>query len=434
MRPYQFDYTYILAVTPTTNIFTMSRLSVRAFLAAAKRSLHLAIKEKGHASFVIGNESADLDSITCALIYGYIASSKPGVASSGKYVIPITNIPSSDLALRPELTALLKHADIKPSDLITLDDLGKDFLPADKTHWTLVDHNVLQSKLGELYRSRVNGVIDHHDDEKVVPSNVAPRIIQKAGSCSSLVVNYLRDTWQQLSDSASTVGAAHPQDNERLIDDFAYTSTWDAQAAKLALGAVLIDTINMKAEHKVTEHDKKAVRFLEAKINISRKLGKDYDRDTFFNEIDAAKSDIDGLSLEDILRKDYKQWTEGDMTLGISSVVKDIHWLSEREEDFQSTVREYAKGKKLQLFAIMTTYNDDEGFHRELLVIALDNKAKEAAERFIENGKGELQLVDVEKPSVSKDANVTLHHHWNQGNLEASRKQVAPLMREAMGS
>lgn len=170
-------------------------------------------------------------------------------------------------------------------------------------------------------------MIDHHEDEKAVPSDAKPRIIEKAGSCNSLVTNYVRDVWQQLSDSAMTVGAAHPQDNERLVDDFAYTSTWDAKIAKLALGSILIDSINMKAEHKVTEADKKAVRFLEAKINISRKYGKDYDRDRFFKEIDDAKSHVDSLSLEEILRKDYKQWTEGDLTLGISSVVKPIQYL-----------------------------------------------------------------------------------------------------------
>lgn len=410
----------------------MSRLSIRAYLAAAKRHLQKTIKEKSHTSFVIGNESADLDSITCALVYSYILSEKLEAKKYGKYIIPVTNIPASEVRLRPELKALLKHADIKPDELITLDDLGEEPLPKEKTDWTLVDHNALQGKLGEIYHSRVIATIDHHVDEGTVPKDAEPRVITKAGSCNSLMVNYIRDTWQKISDSAMTVGAAHPQNNETLIDDFAYTSTWDAQAAKLSLASILIDTSNLKAEWKVTEHDKKAVRFLEAKINIS-KLGKDYDRERFFNEINEAKQDLEDLTLQEILRKDYKQWTEGDLTLGISSSVKAVDYLSKKEKDFEHALKEYAKSRNLQLFAIGPSYKDDEGYKRELLLMAFNEKAKEAAQKFVKLGKDELQLVDAKDSPLKDDKNVTFQHFWDQKNVNASRKQIAPLLREAMG-
>lgn len=411
----------------------MSRLSIRAYLAAAKRYLQKSLKEKSHVSFVIGNESADLDSITCALVYSYILSEKVEAKKSGKYVIPVTNIPASELRLRPELKALLKHADIKPQELITLDDLGEEPLPKDKTEWTLVDHNALQGKLGELYHARVIGAIDHHVDEGTVSKDAEPRVITKAGSCNSLMINYIRDTWQKISDSAMTVGAAHPQNNETLVDDFAYTSTWDAQAAKLALGAILIDTVNLKAEHKVTEHDKKAVRFLEAKINIS-KLGKDYDRDRFFNEINEAKNDLDDLTIQEILRKDYKQWSEGDLTLGISSSVKSVEYLADKEEDFEGNLKKYAKSRNLQLFAVGSSFSDGGDFKRELLLMAFNDKAKEAAEKFVKLGKDELQLVDAKNSPLKDDKEVMFQQFWDQKNLDASRKRVAPLLREAMGA
>ncbi|EME43554.1 hypothetical protein DOTSEDRAFT_54330 [Dothistroma septosporum NZE10] len=410
----------------------MSRLSIRAYLSAARRHLQKCLEEKNHTSFVIGNESADLDSITCALIYGYLLSESPEIKRSGRLVVPITNIPAADLQLRPELTALLKYADIKPSELITLDDISTESLPADKTSWTLVDHNSFQGKLGELYRSRVIGVIDHHDDEHTVPEDAQPRVISKTGSCQSLVINHLRDTWQKISDSAMTVGAAHPQNNETLVDDQAYTSTWDAQAAKIALGAILIDTVNLKAEHKVTENDKKAVRFLEAKINISRKYGKDYDRDRFFTEIDDAKSDLEGLSLEDILRKDYKQWTEGDLTLGISSCVQPISYLASKQKDFQGATKKFAQSKSLDIFVIMPAFKESGDFRREILLMSLSGNGKEAAERFIKNGQEELKLEDKESVALSKDSEITTQFFWNQKNLDASRKRVGPLLRGAM--
>jgi exopolyphosphatase len=409
-------------------------MSVRTFLVAAKRQLQNSIRDKTYTSFVIGNESADLDSITCALVYGYIQSSKSEAKRTGRLVVPVTNVPAADLQLRPELTALLRHANILPSELITLDDLGEDPLPIDQTEWTLVDHNVMQGYLGERYSSRVVGVIDHHADEKKVQKDATPRIIEKSGSCSSHVANYLRESWQSLGSMVSTSHIGFGQEDV-LIDDFAYSSTWDGQVAKLALGSLLIDTINMKAEHKITDHDRKAVRYLEAKINISPKLGKDYDRDRFFNEINDAKSNIDDLSLEDIFRKDYKEWKEGDLTLGIASVVQSVKYLEGKEDEFAAAVKQFAQKKSLSIFAIMTAYQDSSNhFAREiLLVTSKDGKAKEAAEQFVKLGGSDLQLQDAEDSvDLGEDDAVLFQHHWAQKNLDASRKQVAPLMREAM--
>lgn len=436
----------------------MSRMSVRTFLVTAKRSLQQAIKNQTPTSFIIGNESADLDSITCALVYGYIQSSKVESKRTGKLYIPITNLSASDLSLRPELTALLQHADISPSELITLDDLslgeasveGREtspaFLPAEKTDWTLVDHNSLQGKLGDLYRHRIHAVIDHHEDENLIPHHpdISPRIITKSASCSSLVTNYLRETWQDLGSMvSSTIGSA--QEDGRLVDDFAYASTWDAQVAKLALGPILIDSINMQATHKISEADTKAVRFLEAKIHISYKYGKSYSRELFFAELNDAKSNIAALSLRDILRKDYKQWQEGDLKLGISSVVQSIQYLRERkEENLRDVVQKWAAERSLNMFAIMTAHHhhhgendDDDGFRRELVLYAFDDKGKSAAERFFQKGEGELQLEDAADESssssdVSTPSKFVFERFWNQNNLEASRKRVGPLLRENM--
>ena len=409
-------------------------MTVRAFLSKAKHSLSKSLSSKGEhpASFVIGNESADLDSITCALVYGYLTSSTPQARKADKYVIPVTNIPSSELRLRPELTALLKHADLKPADLVTLDDLAKiqDCIPADKTDWTLVDHNVLQGTLGKAYSDRVVGVIDHHEDEGKVPKNAKPRIIEKTGSCNSHVVNYCRDVWDSISSSASTVRAAHGQ-GDGAIDDAAYASTWDAQVAKLALGSILIDTVNLKAKEKTTEHDRKAVKYLEAKINTSPKMGPKYDRDAFFKEINDAKSNLDDLSLEEILRKDYKHWTEGGLTLGISSVVQPVKYLKTKEEDFVLALLDFAKSRKLQIYAVMTSHDASGTFRRELLLLSTeDDKPIEVVKKFVERNLEELQLEDSETTiDASKAKWLKL---WEQKNLAASRKKVGPLLREAM--
>jgi len=413
----------------------MSRLSIRTFLVTAKRHLRQVIQDKGTASFVVGNESADLDSITCAIVCGYIQSSSSQARRKNHFVIPVTNIPATDLSLRPELTALLRHAGVKSDDLITLDDLGNLPIPLSKTNWTLVDHNALTGCLAQHYASSVSGVIDHHDDENAVPSSALPRIIEKSGSCNSLIVNQLRSTWDDISSNSTSVGAANAQSSDGVIDDEAYTTTWDAQVAKLALGSILIDTHCMTDESKVTEHDRRAVRYLEARINASHKYGKDYDRKVFFEEINAAKSDLDALSLVDVLRKDYKQWTEGTKIVGISSVVKSISWLRKKAEgDFTKTLIDFANKRKLQLLAIMTAFTSESGdFARELLLIALDGEgATEAAERFVKQAASELKLEQSELESVSGRSGPPFMQLWYQKNVAASRKKVGPLLREAM--
>lgn len=419
----------------------MSRTSIRTFLLTAKQHLQKGLQHRGSLSFVIGNESADLDSIMCAILYGYLQSNDTTYQQhrhANGFVIPITNIPSSDLPLRPELTALLKHADLKPSDLITLDDLGKPPLPLAATDWTLVDHNVLQGSLGECYRNEVIGVIDHHDDEKIVSSMAKPRIIEKTGSCCSHVVNHCRTIWEKISSTPFDTVEAAPHDQSAINDEMTNASTWDAQLAELALGAILIDTVNLEAEQKVTDHDRKAVEYLETKINASPKLSSAYRRKAFFEEINNAKSNLDHLSLEDILRKDYKQWTEGDLTLGISSAVQSIDYLKTKTRDLAKDLESFAKSRNLQIYVVMTAFSSEEGgFSRQILLLSLHRgRAEEVAKRFEENSSKELGLsVHDELRAVTKDTevnDVSFMKFWDQKNLAASRKRVGPMLREAM--
>ena len=205
----------------------MSRISVRTFLIHARKQLQSAHKQDTLTSFVVGNESADLDSIVCAVVYGYIQSSKIEARRSNTFTIPVTNIPAADLSLRPELTALLQHAGVQPSDLITLDDISSCSPPAEKTSWTLVDHNTLTGTLAKTYSKQQTSVIDHHDDENQIPDSAQPRIITKSGSCSSLVASHCREAWDTIADASSNVGAALGQTSYHITDDTAFTSTWD---------------------------------------------------------------------------------------------------------------------------------------------------------------------------------------------------------------
>lgn len=408
------------------------RSSVRTYLVQAKKHLHRANRQGTVTKFVVGNESADLDSIACALVYGYVQTASRRNHSEQDIVIPVTNIPAADLSLRPELTALLAHADVKPEHLITLDDVRDAELEAEHTSWTLVDHNVLNGMLAKSFARQVTGVIDHHDDENKIPKNASPRLIEKSGSCSSLVATHCRPVWDEITSRASSIGAAIAQDDGRLLDDAAYTSTWTAHVAKLAIGAILIDTINMTDEHKVTEHDRKALRYLEALVNIAPRIGKDYDRDSYYNELDTAKTDVDSLNVRDLLRKDYKEWAQDELKLGTAVVVKPLSYVRSRSDDWEKDISSFVEERSIDVMAITTAYSDEQdGFHRELaLFAAKSDAAVQIAEAFVKSSSEELQLKDLDL-SLS-DKNFGYAHAWTQHNLAASRKQSAPLLRKAM--
>ncbi|KAF2651862.1 DHH phosphoesterase [Lophiostoma macrostomum CBS 122681] len=390
--------------------------------------------------------------MTSSVLYAYVRSLvSPSNCFTPLYV-PVTNIPVSDVKIRPEFLELFRHANIEPRHLITLDDLPdmsviQSQLRPEDTKWILVDHNALQGQLGKIYSDRVWGVIDHHEDEQKVPADTGrePRLIVKAGSCTSLVTEYCRQSWDSLSKSSITSGAAHAQ-GESLADDAALTTLWDAQIARLGLASILIDTSNLQSKDKTTEHDAKAVTYLEAKIMSCPQTGAKFDRDEFYKKIDSAKKDIGGLDLQDILRKDYKQWDDGSGKLGVSSVVKPIEFLQKKAADeadtqsmgdaFLDAVRSFAKARGLSLYSIMTTSTSSTGeFQRELLVWAFDRTAVSFARRFASESKMELGLEDwhgSDGKSLEQDGEAQWRRVWWQRKVQHSRKRVAPLLREAM--
>ena len=305
-----------------------------------------------------------------------------------------------------------------------------------------MDHNKLQGVLGDKYSSKVQGVIDHHEEENAVPENTdsEPRVIEKCGSCTSLVVRWCQPVWDSISSSSLSTGAAHGQ-GEGAVNDSAVTQGWDVQVAKLALASILVDTANLTAPGKVEQVDRDSVDYLEAQIQLSPKDARNWNRDHYYREIDKAQRDISRLSLTEILIKDYKGWTEGGVKLGISSVVKPLEFLVQKasEEKLSSAedqLSQFMDDQDISVFAIMTTSTSSDGnFKRELLVQARPS-ASSLAIKFAEEGASELQLQDLKIngiPTQDKPGK-QWRRVWLQKDVSKSRKQVAPLLRKAMAS
>ncbi|KAL2204736.1 DHH phosphoesterase [Sarocladium strictum] len=387
------------------------RASLQSFMATARSALATpqTTSRTNPLMFVIGNESADLDSLCSAILLAYMRTHTPPHTLH----IPISNLPRDDLSLRPEMTATLSHAGLAPSDLLTLSELPD--LENLSSRWLLVDHNAPTGQLRDQKGAEIIGCIDHHADEEAIAKDATTRVVEQCGSCMSLVVRDSKSTWQEF--------AAESKDDTDSIAN-------DEKLAKLALAPILIDTANLASKDKVKAQDTDAVQFLEGLIQNTT-----FDRTRFFDAITEVKADISQLSLRDIFRKDYKEWHDNGLKLGISSVVQNLDYLintvgSGKDEDFLRQFEEWGKERSLDIASVMTTSHDASGqFQRELVFWALSEKGASVLTQFSASAAEELGLETLfeERLDISGSRRA-----WKQTNLAASRKQVAPLLRDAM--
>ncbi|PYI32899.1 hypothetical protein BP00DRAFT_424509 [Aspergillus indologenus CBS 114.80] len=314
--------------------------------------------------YVIGNPSADVDSIISALVYAYFAHPRPHVP-----LINLPDVPSgSELRrLRPEFLEALHLAthpaapteqpweieadttpDLLRSHLLTVADFAAhlaqssaaDTLPA--VDAVLVDWNALPNRSPsqkghgtlpglEAITFNVVGCIDHHVDEDFLPPIAAdqPFLLQPTGSCVSLVVSMLermgRWTPHPLSSSSSTTTTPQNPNAAPTADaELTTAAAHEHQLSKLALAPILIDTANFTAKEKVTDADTLSYSFLRAKINSTncqQQLGsiavgissgeKLWDHHAFYRRIATAKENsLELLTVAEVLGRDYKEWVE----------------------------------------------------------------------------------------------------------------------------
>lgn len=315
------------------------------------------------------------------------------------------NMKRGDLRLRGDIDYILKSEGLADS-LLYFDDLK--LLPANTDKYVfLVDCNELNDDMKPIFaEDRVVGIIDHHVDEGRYISSIkmadGPRIIQKSGSCSSLVTNYWHSLFQ------SKLG----------VDIFT-----DQHIAKLASAPLLIDTSGMKK--KVEESDTSASKVLSHLPEVSESSVKK----PFLKNLQKLKKDISQLSAVDIIRKDFKKWG----TLGISSTVKPLSWIYGRHNNFSQVIADFANESNLQVYAILCAAVVDDQFQREIAVWVKDEYWKQKIGKFFDLSQSSLELEPKSVPESDKiHPNTGSMLFFNQKNTLGTRKQVAPLMREAL--
>lgn len=290
--------------------------SLESFLSNAKRTLHSAIISQQRVTIVLGDDSADLDSIVSSLLYAYFKSSSnintpltntsvnrhlPTYQYPPLY-IPVINSRVRDLKDRPGVLKILEssHAALKLDWLITLDDLevepplglnpdNTSSLSPQNTRIMLTGNNKITGGLSPAFNDCIIGFMDNTHDEQISPApNITnPRISTKAATCTSLIVNRYKMVWYRLSwggrDLENDNDDNDDEPDESLtLDESSSRHIWDHQMAELAASVVLLATNNLMNKEVTTKADIDAFSHLEEKIcNLETR----WHRDNFFKEL-----------------------------------------------------------------------------------------------------------------------------------------------------
>ncbi|KAM6968118.1 exopolyphosphatase PRUNE1 [Aplochiton taeniatus] len=335
---------------------------------------------------VLGNEACDMDSMVSALVYAYFLFK---TQSQGLTAVPVLNIPRSEFALRTDSMLLLSRSGLRADLLLFRDQLDLRALnQAGRLALTLVDHNVLPAADSDL-EGAVLEVIDHHLLEKARCA-ACPVTVETVGSCATLVT-------------------------ERIVQRA--PEVLDQQLALLLYGTIVLDCVNMSLEAgKVTPKDSQYTALLEARFPSLPPGG------ALFQSLQDAKFDVSGLTTEQMLLKDMKAASGGDLDLAISVLYMTLEEFLQRaalEEELEA----FCQRKHYSVLLVMTiSFSDQQEPFRQLAVYSATDLYRV-----------ELSGVLEQNPSLNLSPISCPHPHitaYLQGNRLASRKKLLPIVKD----
>lgn len=406
--------------------------SLVEFVRSARRSYD-ACRPQKVVDLVIGNSGGDMDSVVSALGYSYLSYLRGRGAET--VVFPVLSFAREDLKLRRDIEHSLHAVGLREEDLIFADELERHGHAATEYRVRLVDHNDVDNaflrRAVEQQRARVVAVIDHHADVgKYLDSD--PRIVRPCGSCSTLVFQHFRQEF-----------AAH-YDGDGDGDDAAAAAE-RRRELEFLVTAIAIDTDCLR--HRVEPPDTEVYAELFAPVLDAGQPSSSATTsattvhpvlDRIGATAKAAKLDIEGLSMADLLRKDYKEYdvAGGDdrrdggraVRMGISSVACSFERLHQLygAAAVEDAVARWMERRQMQLCVVMTAFQDAAGasgkkiFRREL-ALAPPHGLSDSALRCL---KRQLQL-EPAAAGVGADARLA---RYEQRDVAQSRKAVAPLL------
>ncbi|KAJ1605700.1 hypothetical protein OJ253_3039 [Cryptosporidium canis] len=335
-------------------------------------------------NLVIGNRSADLDSIISAITYSRILNLTNNAINfdddnkiCGLH-LPIISCNQGDLKLKFPLISLIGHfsaSSSKSGGHLQIDSIPficldheifsqtvreMEGMHENSGHYiTLVDHNVLDAFQDNSLSGRVVSIVDHHQDSMTTESKFRLSLGTKIGSCSTLIGSIWRDSFDK-----------GKIDREILIENKVFL--------EMIICTILKDTCNFDQKlfgERWSSLDFEIYKWILDKLSIEDSTNNKY-TDFYKNHLKYANRNMDLIlrnNLMDLFKMDYKEFVYQDQTgareviTGYSSFEIDILKMANhyKMESFQSNIIKFMACNKLDLFIILSNYIEKTGNQEE---------------------------------------------------------------------
>ena len=273
--------------------------------------------------YVIGHRSPDSDTVCSAIAYARMLTMLGYPANAA-----ITG------NVNKETAYILKAAgtDIPP---VLENAAGKSIF--------LVDHSEYSQAAEGMENAHVVGILDHHGIGTVATGHQVVYEAKPIGATATIVwLNYLN-----------------------------YGLEIDKETATLLLGAVLSDTAYLTVS-TVSEADRKAVEDLAVRAEIG-------DVNAFYLALHAEALSYEGMSNEEILFSDYKEYEVAGVRFGIGSVnALNEDAAKAMAERMKEALPEGCKAKQVNLLYVIIGIR--EGDEKTDYIIACDGQSREVFE------------------------------------------------------
>ena len=419
-------------------------------------------------TLVMGNESSDFDStISASALAWYLHTTSPPSPATPSPLppttspssplppsfIPLINVPRRYFPLRTEIAFEFTRLGIDASHVSFNSDVDLHLLARNvDLRVILTDHNRLTATQ-EWLAPHVVGVVDHHEDEHMYPRSEGSRVIAKSGSCCSHVTNLIQDGYPTLLSSSFAI----------------------LPLVQLLTDVILVDTHNMNPDlHKATPTDARALAHLTSASQL-----------LLFHHLRGLRNDVQGWSTESLLLKDSKTYRADAYGVLISTVPLPLDdWQRKNPAMIQELAQQ---AKEVDALIVLTSFTQPhtKEYKRDLLLIVprhppvVANAQQPGVEKVeVDRGKGKAKLtpeelfarlaqglegdgqlklktVDTTRPvaglgdgersavsglgavevggsKMKEEAHDVLVRRYDQQNVSASRKQVAPQVEDIL--
>eukprot|EP00644_Phytophthora_capsici_P007195 jgi/Phyca11/506802/fgenesh2_kg.PHYCAscaffold_22_\ len=354
----------------------------------------------------MGNEAADADSIVSSMSYAFLHYQQ----QSETLHVPVLPIPRSELVLRCDVTALFQALGVDTGALVFVDEFPWGI--KSRVKMTLMDHNALNNKkIPQIDGLEVVEIVDHHSDLGQ-HQDVKKREVAFADG-NALVASTCTLVAERLKEVES-------HEAHKLL-------------STMLLGVIALDSINFDpSAKKVTPRDIKAAEKLQETAFAKK--------EELFKWLQAEKfnpAHWGAFTLQNCLQVDYKEFTfstatGGSTKVGISAVLIDLEAFVLKTKDsaaLRTELGAYCQQNDLSFLVVMTMFmTADKQRHRQLLFFHEHGVEAGHCVDYLKR-EASLQLEPWVLPESHRDEHVT---GFNQLNTGASRKQVAPLIQQAL--